>query len=97
MILAAFLAVDPWGFDRFGPLRFLLVSTLGFAVVAAGLVGGTDARLPRTVRLGGAALFGGLGLSTITAADRHPGSTLRAPHVGAVRWAVRRGVPANDR
>ena len=93
MILAAFLAADPWGFDRFGPLRFLLVSTLGFAVVAAGLVGGTDARLPRTVRLGGAALFGGLALSTITAADRwHALIGTPDRHFGLLTWALCAGL-----
>jgi Flp pilus assembly protein TadD len=93
VILAAFLAVDPWGFDRFGPLRFLLVSVLGFAVVAAGLVGGTCSPLPRSVRHGAAALFGGLVLSTLLAADRwHALIGTPDRHFGLVTWVLCAGL-----
>ena len=37
IIVVSGIAVDPWGWDRYGPLR----STLGLAMVAAGVSGGT--------------------------------------------------------
>lgn len=93
MILAAFLAVDPWGFDRFGPLRFLLVSALGFAVIAVGMVGGGGSPFPRSVLLGAAALFGGLVLSTAAAADRwHALVGTPDRHFGLLTWVLCAGL-----
>ncbi len=93
MILAGFLAVDPWGFDRFGPLRFALVSALGFAVVWFGLLRSPAVRLPQTIRVGGALLAVGLVLSTVFAQDRwHALVGTPDRHLGLLTWLLFAGL-----
>ncbi len=93
MILAAFLAVDPWGFDRFGPLRFALLSTLGFAVVWFGLVRSPAVPLPRTIRFGGTLLSLGFVVSALSAEDRwHALVGTPDRHLGLLTWLLFAGL-----
>jgi len=93
VILAAFLAVDPWGFDRFGPLRFALVSALGFAAIWFGLVRSPAVPLPRMIRVGAALLSLGLVVSTLAAEDRwHALVGTPDRHLGLLTWALFAGL-----
>ena len=90
VILACFLAVDPTGFDRFGPLRVALISTIGFAVVGTVLVRGTPSvSSPRWVRFAGAAIVAGLALSTALSDDRwHALVGTPDRHFGLITWLL---------
>lgn len=89
LIVAAMLAVDPWGWDRFGPLRWALLSSLGFAAVAISL-GSGDARLrplPRWAVLGWIVTLGGLTLSTALSNDLwHALVGTPDRHLGLATW-----------
>ena len=88
---AAMLAVDPWGWDRFGPLRWALISALGFAALAAsfGEASFRERPLPRWCVLGWTILLGGLTLSSALSPDRFY-SLIGTPdrHFGLLTWLL---------
>lgn len=91
LIAAAMLAVDPWGWDRFGPFRWALISTLGFAAIAISL-GSGDARLrplPRWAVLGWVVTIAGLALSTALSNDLwHALIGTPDRHLGLATWLL---------
>ncbi|MDW3177721.1 MAG: O-antigen ligase family protein [Acidimicrobiia bacterium] len=92
---AALLAVDPWGWDRFGPLRWALLSTLCFAAIAISL-GSGDVRLrplPRWAVLGWVITLAGLALSTALSEDLWH-SLIGTPdrHLGLAAWVMFAGL-----
>ncbi len=95
LISAALLAVDPWGWDHFGPLRWALVSTLGFTAIAISL-GSGDMRLrplPRWAVLGWAIAGFGLTVSTALSVDRwHALIGTPDRHLGLAAWMMFAGL-----
>jgi len=95
IVVAAFLAVDPFGWDHVGPFRFALISTLGFATVAASL-GAGDARpqpLPRWAVIGWAVVIVGLITSTIVSPDPwHALIGTPDRHFGLATWLLVAGL-----
>lgn len=91
VVAAALLAVDPWGWDRFGPLRWALLSTIGFAAIAISL-GAGDARLrplPRWSVLGWILTIVGLTVSTALSNDRlHALIGTPDRHLGLATWIL---------
>ncbi len=89
IIAAVFLAVDPFGWDQVGPLRFGLISAIGFATIAASL-GAGDARpqpLPRWAVLGWTITLSGLVVSTAMSSDRwHALIGTPDRHFGLATW-----------
>ena len=72
LVLASLLAVDPFGWDRFGPLRWALVSTIGLGIVAAALLGQDrhERWMPSWAVAGWTLTLGGLTLSSAFSDDR---------------------------
>lgn len=95
LIGAALLAVDPWGWDHFGPLRWALLSTLGFTAIAISL-GSGDVRLrplPRWAVMGWVITAFGLTLSTALAADKwHALVGTPDRHLGLAAWMMFAGL-----
>ncbi|MFT7473580.1 MAG: O-antigen ligase/Flp pilus assembly protein TadD [Verrucomicrobiales bacterium] len=95
IIAAAFLAVDPFGWDQYGPLRFALVSTLGFAAIAVSL-GSGDLRsqpLPRWSVLGWIGVLLAMSISTATSADSwHALIGTPERHLGLASWVLFAGL-----
>jgi O-antigen ligase/Flp pilus assembly protein TadD len=95
IIAAAFLAVDPFGWDRYGPLRFALVSTFGFIAVAVSL-GSGDVRsqpLPRWSVLGWIGVLLGMFISTAMSADSwHALIGTPERHLGLASWVLFAGL-----
>ena len=91
LIVAAYVAVNPFGWDIAGPLRFALVSTIGFASVAASL-GSGDSRpkpLPRWSVLGWTFLLVGMVVSTAASVDRwHALIGTPDRHFGLATWVL---------
>lgn len=95
LVGAAFLAVDPWGWDRFGPFRWALLSTLGFAAIAISL-GSGDVRLrplPRWAVLGWVITGFGLVVSTALSDDLwHALIGTPDRHLGLAAWMLFAGL-----
>ncbi len=89
LIFFAFVAVDPWGWDRFGPLRFAVLSALGFGIVAATLRERDERRLPFWFVAGWTALLVTLATSAAFSADRWHG-LVGTPdrHFGWLTWTL---------
>lgn len=95
VVLACFLAVDPWGWDQFGPLRWAAVSTLGFAAVAISLGSGDERAhpLPRWAVLGWVTVIVGMTLSTLLSGDRWYALTgTPERHLGLATWLLFAGL-----
>lgn len=93
--LACLLAVDPWGWDQFGPLRWAAVSTLGFAAVAISLGSGDERShpLPRWAVLGWGTVLAGMTLSTLLSDDRWYALTgTPERHLGLATWILLAGL-----
>ncbi|MGI9605039.1 MAG: O-antigen ligase family protein [Acidimicrobiales bacterium] len=91
VVAVALLAVDPFGWDRFGPLRWALVPALGFAAIAAtlGEASFRERPLPRWLVLGWTLLLSGLALSTLLSDDRwHALIGTPDRHLGLVTWVL---------
>ncbi len=89
LLMASVLAVDPFGWDRFGPLRFALISALGFLAIAISY-GAGDQRpqpLPRWTVLGWTILIAAMTVSTVLATDKWT-ALIGTPerHFGLVTW-----------
>lgn len=95
VIVAAFLAVDPFGWDQVGPFRFALISALGFATIAASL-GAGDARpqpLPRWATLGWSVVLVGMVISTALSPDLwHALIGTPERHFGLATWFLLSGL-----
>ena len=91
VIAAALLAVDPFGWDRFGPLRWAVISTLGFVAIAVAL-GAGDSRsqpLPRWSVIGWVAVITGMGVSSALSTDRwHALIGTPDRHLGLAAWVL---------
>lgn len=90
-IAASFVAVDPLGWDAFGPLRFLVIpaaALLGSAVVFFATP--DSFRLPpRGYVLVAAAFIGWVGVATLTSIDRwHAVVGTPDRHFGFVTWVL---------
>ncbi len=104
LVLVAMLAVDPFGWDRFGPLRWALVSTIGFAAVALTLFGDSASRpgrrgaptrrpLHRLLVGGWCVLLLAMMVSTAFSADRwHALIGTPDRHLGLVSWTLFAGL-----
>ena len=94
LALATLVAIDPFGWDRFGPLRWWLVSTIGLGVVAAALLGSPRTRWwPRWVTVGWCLTLLGLGVSTLLSDDRwHALVGTPDRHLGLLTWVLGAGV-----
>ncbi len=95
VVLVSLIAVDPWGWDRFGPLRFGLLSAIGFGVIAAALIGHgpRPAWWPTWARLGWGLLLAGL-LAGIAFSDDRWHALVGTPdrHLGLVVWLLSAGL-----
>lgn len=95
LIAASALAVDPWGWDHYGPLRWAVVSTLGLLTVGAGFLdrGFEPERIGRVERWGiGLLLFGAVA-STLLSDDRlHAIVGTPDRHFGVITWLLSIGV-----
>lgn len=86
VVVGSLLAVAPWGFDEFGPLRWLLVSVFGFTAVA--IAGALPIRIDRltTIWFG---LVAWLGLASALAIDRlHAWVGTPDRHFGFLTWML---------
>ncbi|MEM7287851.1 MAG: O-antigen ligase family protein [Actinomycetota bacterium] len=95
MIVASGLAVDPWGWDRYGPLRWALLSTLGLVLIAqtaeAGILRWRSR--PWFERWGAGLLLVGAGVSTLLSPDvLHAVIGTPDRHFGLLTWLVGIGV-----
>ena len=91
LIVVSAVAVDPWGWDRYGPLRWGLVSTLGLAIVGLALLDrGVDiGRIGRAERWGIGLLASGTAISTALSDDLlHALIGTPDRHFGAVTWVL---------
>jgi O-antigen ligase len=95
IIAAAFLAVNPLGWDQYGPLRFALISALGFAAIAVSL-GAGDSRsqpLPRWAVLGWIGVLFGMIVSTALSNDIwHALIGTPERHLGLATWLLFAGL-----
>lgn len=95
LIVAVYLAANPFGWDQAGPLRFSLVSTIGFATIAASL-GAGDSRpqpLPRWAVLGWTITLVGLVASTALSQDPwHALIGTPERHFGLATWLLLAGL-----
>jgi|GEM_PF-1174833 len=90
-IVGSFLAVDPWGWDAFGPVRFLIVPSAALLGSAALLAAEPESlRLPSGRWLGvGAAFIAWVGVTTLTAIDPlHALVGTPDRHFGFLAWLV---------
>ncbi len=95
LLTASVLAVDPTGWDRYGPLRFALISAIGFLAIAISY-GAGDQRpqpLPRWAVLGWTILVASMTISTILATDRWT-ALIGTPerHFGLITWLLLAGL-----
>ncbi|RZV46830.1 MAG: O-antigen ligase family protein [Acidimicrobiales bacterium] len=89
VVLACMVAINPWGWDRFGPLRFALVSTVGFAIVAHALWTGRVRTRPEWVTWGWALILGGTLVSAVLSEDRwHAFVGTPDRHFGFFTWLL---------
>ncbi len=72
LALASLLAVDPWGWDRFGPFRFALVLITGVALVAraATSVEYRGLKVPKLAAAGWGVLLVAMAIATAASVDR---------------------------
>lgn len=90
-LLGSFLAVDPWGWDAFGPLRFLVIPSAALLGCAAVFIGEPDTlRLPsRPVFALAVGFVGWIGVTTFTGVDRwHAFVGTPDRHFGWLTWIV---------
>ena len=85
LTLGVVVGVDPFGWDEVGPLRWLLISMCGFAVVAA-----SAGRVPRDrLTVTWAALLGWLAIAAVFGADRfHAWVGTPDRHFGWLTWLL---------
>lgn len=83
--LGSLVGIDPFGWDQVGPLRWLLISACGFAVVAT-----SAGRLPRDrLTMGWAALVAWFGVASVFGADRfHAWVGTPDRHFGWLTWLL---------
>lgn len=91
LVAVSILAVNPFGWDWYGPLRFALISTIGFLAIAISL-GAGDSRsqpLPRWSVLGWVLLIFGMTISTVLSSDRWI-ALIGTPerHFGLITWLL---------
>ena len=95
LLVAAFLAVDPTGWDSYGPLRFALISTIGFASIAVSF-GAGDVRsqpLPRWSVIGWTVVVSAMVVSSVLSSDRwHALIGTPDRHFGLATWILLAGL-----
>lgn len=87
--MIALVAMDPWGWDRFGPLHWAALSVAAFAVTARTLLQAQRTRFDWRLLVGWGVLLLGLTLSTALSDDRWH-SVVGTPdrHLGLVTWLL---------
>lgn len=98
MSVAALVAMDPWGWDRFGPFHWALLSVLSLVAIARTLAGASSSgaattRIDPLLWIGWGVLLGGLTLSTALSDDRwHAVVGTPDRHLGLVTWLIFFGI-----
>jgi len=93
VVLASMVAINPWGWDRFGPLRFALISTIGFGVIAHALWTGRVRSQPEWVMWGWGLILGGTLVGALLSEDRwHAFVGTPDRHFGFFTWLLLAGL-----
>jgi O-antigen ligase len=85
---AVLLAVDPWGWYPFGPVKWLLVLVLGFGGAAL-VLHDTRPQVPRSLQVALGAFLGWLALAAALGDDRlYAWTGTPERHLGVLTWAL---------